>query len=270
MKIMPALLAHMHLVKDLIKENPKLFSSADYKYLIQGATFPDIYYITELKSITKKPNFSKFIHETDVDFYFARTLMRNAKNKQERLFAIGFLSHMILDKNVHNYLKKKEIYTDIKHMVSEYYLETKFHNSKIPLPRFPINLIRDCIKQCYPNEYEVYKNRMKISIKGLLFYEFANTYIIKKIINGRYRKENKSRWSLLNLPFKLARLSKYKKMGYDYTALLNPDISIKNLYLEDLYKEYLKSKKELINIMMEEELQVVDYTTHQTEIRDFV
>lgn len=268
---MPALLAHMHLVKDLIKENPKLFSSVDYKYLIQGATFPDIYYITELKSITKKPNFSKFIHEADNEYDFAKTLLRKSKNKQERLFAIGFLSHMILDKNVHNYLKKKGIYTDIKHMVSEYYLETKFHNSKIPLPRFPSTLIKESLKDCYPKDYDTYKNKIKISIRSLIFYEFANTFIVKKIINGRYRKENnKTRWSLLNLPFKLARLSKYKKMGYDYTALLNPDITIKEKYLEDIYKEYQKSKKELINTIIEDELNVVDYTTHQTEIRDFV
>lgn len=268
---MPALLAHMNLVKDLVKENPKIFSSADLKYLVQGATFPDIYYITELKSIVKKPNLSKFIHENDIDYSFAKTLLKKSKNKPERLFAIGLLSHLILDKRVHDYLKEKGIYTDIKHMVSEYYLETKFQNSKIPTPRLPLKLIKEGLKEQYPKDYNIYKTRIKLSIKSVLFYEFANTFIIKKIINGRYRTENnKTRWSLLNLPFKLARMSKYKKMGYDYTALLNPDISVKTLYLEDLYKKYIQSKKELINMIVEQELHVIDYMTHQTEIRDFI
>ena len=268
---MPGLLAHMTLIKELVRENPKLFSSADIKYLVQGATFPDIYYITELKSITNKPNFSKYIHEVGEDCDYAKILIQKSKNKQERLFAIGFLSHMILDRNVHGYLKKEGIYADIKHMVSEYYLETKFHSQKVPIPIFPNVLIKDCLKLYRPKDYDVYKKRLKISIRGLLFYEFVNTFIVNKIINGRYRKENKkTKWSLLNLPFKFARLSKYKKMGYDYTQLLNPDISIKNKYLEDMYKEYQKSKKELVNLIIEQELNVVDYTTHQTEINDFI
>jgi len=247
---MPALFAHINLVKELVKENPKLFSSRDIKYLIQGATYPDIYYMTGLQSITNKPNISRLLHENDGGYAFAKTLLKKSKNKQERLFAIGVLSHVILDKNAHNYLKKKGIYTDIRHMVAEYYLETKFHNCKIPRPHFPVRLIKESLKECYPKKYKIYKNRIKISLKSQIFYEFANTIIIKKIIKGRYRKENKKKWSLINLPFKLARLSKYKDIGYDYNALLNPDASIKRKHLAALYKEYLKSKKELTSIIL--------------------
>jgi len=267
---MPALLAHMQLVKDLVHENPKLFSNSDIKYLVQGANFPDIHYITNLRSLVNKPNFSKFLHENDTDYGYAKLLMKRAQNKQERLFAIGFLSHIVLDKNVHELLKKKGIYYDITHMVSEYYLEAKFPTQKIPTPRFPLKLIKDSFKTYYSKEYNTYKNRIKISIRSRVFYDFVNSFIIKKIINGRYRTENKRKWSLLSLPFKLSRLSKFKKMGYDYSALLHPDTSIKNKYLDDIHKEYQKSKIELINLIMEEELKVVDYASHQKEIRDFI
>ena len=50
---MAAILAHMQLVRDIVKENPKLFSKSDLRYLLQGATYPDVYYITGLRSITK-------------------------------------------------------------------------------------------------------------------------------------------------------------------------------------------------------------------------
>ena len=50
---MAAIFAHTQLVKDLVKENPKIFSKSDLRYLVQGATYPDIYYITGLRTIIK-------------------------------------------------------------------------------------------------------------------------------------------------------------------------------------------------------------------------
>lgn len=267
---MPALLAHINLVKEIVKENPKLFSSADLKFLIQGATYPDIYYITGIRTITKKPNFSKYIHEADNELVFSRMLLKNARNKKERLFAIGFLSHMLLDKNVHGYLKSVDIYADIRHIISEYYLETKFKASKIPTPEIPILLLKETLNEYSKNEYVVYKNKIKLSIRALTFYEFVNKLIINKIINKKYRLKSKKKWSIINIPFKLARISKYTKIGYNYLDLLNPDEEIKEKYLEPLYSEYKKTKKELINIVMEKELNVVNYVTRQTEIREFV
>lgn len=266
---MPALLAHMSLIKEIVKENPKLFSPKDLKYLIQGATYPDTYYVTGVRTLTKKPNLSKFLHEKGEDLEFAKLLIKNAKNKQEHLFAVGFLSHMMFDKNVHNYLKKNKIYTDAKHMISEYYLETLFYNQKIPIPKFPIKLIKETLKEYSPKDYEIYKKRIKLSVKALMFYEFANRIIIKSIINGRYRKQNKKKISLVSIPFKLARIAKYKKIGYNYNDLLNPDLSIKYKHIDFLYEEYLKTKKELINVIMEKELKITNYTAKQTELRDF-
>ena len=179
---MAAIFAHMQLVKDLVKENPKIFTKSDIKYLVHGATYPDIYYITGLRSITKKPNISKFIHETvDDDYNFGKLLLEKAKNRQERLFAIGFISHFILDKHVHNYINSHGIGKSIKHLMSEYYLETKFKNQKVPIPRFPIKLIKACIKEYYPKDYENYKKRIKLSINSIFFYQFANRIIINSI-----------------------------------------------------------------------------------------
>jgi hypothetical protein len=268
---MAAIFAHMQLVKDLTKENPKIFTKSDVKYLVQGATFPDIYYITGLRSLIKKPNISKFIHETvDEDYSFGKLLLEKAKNRKERLFALGFISHFILDKHVHDYINSHGLGKSIKHLMSEYYLDTKFKNQKVPTPRFPIKLIRNCLKEYYPKEYSAYSKRLKLSINSVLFYLFANKMIIKKIVNGRYRKEKyKKRLSLIDIPFKLARLSKYQKFGYDYKLLLNPDISVKIEHTENMYKEYLIAKKETFNIIIDYELGVSDYTTKQTKIIDF-
>lgn len=268
---MAAILAHMQFVRDAVKENPKLFSKSDLKYLLQGATYPDIYYITGLRSITKKPNFSKFVHETmDEDYSFAKLLLERAKNQQEKLFALGFISHFVLDKHIHNYINSTELAHSVKHLVSEYYLDTKFKNQKIPIPRYPLKLIKTCFKEYYPMDYEKFKKRTKLSINSIIFYDFANRFLIKKIVNARYRKgKYKTRLSLLNVPFKLARLSKYQKFGYDYRALLNPDISIKIEHTEKMYKLFLKAKEEFIDLVIDYELHISDYTSKQKRIIDF-
>lgn len=268
---MAAILAHMQFVRDVITENPKIFSKSDLRYLIQGATYPDIYYITGLRSITKKPNVSKLLHETTDDEYsFAKLLLEKAKNRQEKLFALGFISHFILDKYIHDYINSTELSHSVKHLVSEYYLDTKFKNQKIPIPRYPLKLIKSCFKEYYPKDYDKYKKRIKLSINSIIFYEFANRFIINKIVNARYRKEKyNTRLSLLNIPFKLARLSKYQKLGYDYKALLNPDISIKKKHIEKMYALFLKAKEEFIDFIADYELHVSDYTSKQRKIIDF-
>jgi hypothetical protein len=268
---MAAILAHMQLVRDIVKENPKLFSKSDLRYLLQGATYPDVYYITGLRSITKKPNFSKFVHETmDEDYSFAKLVLEKAKNKPEKLFAIGFISHFILDKHIHDYINSTELGNNVKHLVSEYYLDTKFKNQKIPTPRYPLKLIRTCVKKYYPKDYDTFKKRIKLSINSLIFYDLVNRFIIKKIVNARYRKEKyKTKLSILNVPFKIARLSKYQKLGYDYKALLNPDISIKKKHTEKMYKIYLKAKEEFIDFVIDYELHISDYTSKQKKIVDF-
>lgn len=268
---MAAILAHMQLVRDLVKENPKLFSKSDLRYLIQGATYPDIYYITGLRSITKKPNVSKYLHETvDDDYSFGKIMLEKAKNKQERLFALGFISHFILDKHIHNYINSTELEHSVKHLVSEYYLDTKFKNQKIPIPRYPLKLIKACFKESNPKEYEKFKKRIKLSVNSILFYQFVNRFLINKIINARYKKEKyKKRLSLLDIPFKLARLSKYQKHGYDYKALLNPDISIKKEHTEKMYSLFYKAKGEFLDFILDYELKISDYTSKQTKILDF-
>ncbi len=267
-------LTHIALVKELAMENPKLFSKNDCKYLIQGAIYPDIYYITELKTITIKPNFSKFIHEMEESICgdnFGRHMLKDAKNRQERLFAIGFISHFFLDKRIHDYLRKKNIYSGLSHTVCEYYLDIKFPSQNVPSPRFPHKLIKNTLQKQYPKYYEIYKKKIAVSTRKQVFFDFANRVIIKKIINGRYRKDNyRNRLSLLNLSFKLARLSKYKKMGYDFNSILNPNIQLRKEHLENLYAEYQKAKKETLDYIMDEEFRIYDYTTKQTELRDFL
>lgn len=268
---MAAILAHMQLIRDTVKENPKLFSKSDLRYLLQGATYPDVYYITGLRSLTKKPNFSKFVHEImDNDYGFAKVMLEKAKNRPEKLFAFGFISHFILDKHIHDYINSTELGYNVKHLVSEYYLDTKFKNQKIPAPKFPVKLIKSCLKECYPKDYDKFDRRIKLSINSIMFYNFANRFIIKKIVNARYRKEKyKTRLSIINVPFKIARLSKYKKLGYDYRALLNPDISIKKAHTEKMYKLYLKAKEEFIDFVVDYELNISDYTSKQKKLKDF-
>ncbi|MFA5746199.1 MAG: zinc dependent phospholipase C family protein [archaeon] len=268
---MPSLFAHIQLVKDLIEENPKLFAHSDLKYLSQGAIFPDIHFITDVRTLTNKPNFSTFILEHDIEYIYGKSLLDNAQNKQERLFALGVISHLILDKHVHNYFKEKGFYNNVLHVVSEYYLETKFPNYKIPLPKFPLKLVKICFKKTYPKYYDTYKNRIKVSIAGIVFFQFANRFIITRIINARYRKDNyKKRLALYEIPFKLAKSEKYKKMGYDFTPFLNPDTKVRDEHLDNMMKCYKYAKKEFTDFVMDYELNVPDYTTKQTEIRDFI
>ena len=140
----------------------------------------------------------------------------------------------------------------------------------MPIPRYPIKLIKTGFKEYYPKEYEKFKKRIKLSINSVLFYGFVNRFIIKKIINARYRKEKyKTRLSLIDIPFKLARLSKYQKWGYDYKTLLNPDISIKKNHTEKMYKLFLKAKEEFIDFAIDYELHISDYTSKQKRIIDF-
>jgi hypothetical protein len=84
----------------------------------------------------------------------------------------------------------------------------------------------------------------------LLFFKLANQ-VINKIVNQKYRviSKKKTKISIQNMLIKIAQMFKYKKMGLNVSSVLNPDIKIKFKHLENMYREYLTTVKEMENVV---------------------
>lgn len=247
---MASILTHIALIKEIKNKYPKLFTKKDLNYLMSGSVYPDLFYFTQIKDYNKYPNLSHFLHQDNNGLDFGEKLLINAKTKKEICFAIGFISHFLLDRNIHNYFHKKNIYYSIEHSICECYLDAEFEKSKIIIPYFPKKLLKNIIKEYDKKNTKKYLSQINANKTKLLFFKLANQ-VINKIVNQKYRviSKKKTKISIQNMLIKIAQMFKYKKMGLNVSYVLNPDIKIKFKHLENMYREYLTTVKEMENII---------------------
>ena len=249
---MASLLTHTNLVKEIKDKYPKLFTKKDLSYLISGATFPDLFYFTHIRDYTKHPNFSNFLHKKNNGLKYAKELLKKAETKKDICFAIGFYSHFLLDKKIHSYLKKRKINKHISHQICECYLDAEFEKSKIIIPYYPKKMLKQIIKEFNEEHAKKYINQINMNKTKTFSFKISNQ-VINKIVNQKYRviSKKKKYSKFKKILTKLTQMFKYKKMGQNITALLNPDLNIKFKHIENLYREYtfaLKEMEKIVNI----------------------
>jgi len=255
---MPNTTTHIKFIREIQQKYPELFIHIDDYFLYSGSIFPDIYYFIPYKMKYTYSNLSAFWHK-DFDFCieFGEKLLQYSRNYFEVSFALGFISHGILDKHIHKYLKSKKICDKVTHLVAEFYLDAHFNINVVPIPIYPRLLLQKVINEEYSYLPKKYFNQTRInSIK--LFVFFIKQLLIRNSINAKYSVKKKmfllKIFELLKSSFfkiieKFIFETKLKKVGYKMSDILNPDSKIKDLYLDDMLKVVKKGQTEFIEVL---------------------
>ncbi len=239
---MPNPTTHLSLMKELVQEKPELFKGIDIRYFLSGAVFPDIGYFMPC---IKKKQFSIYLHRgINSTITFAKHLMKIAKTRKEKSFALGFMSHAIIDKEVHDKLAKLKLYA-VNHLVAEYFLDAEFNKD---LSFIFCKTSSRIIKQTMIKEKKEHLiDSAKFNLFNRLYYQLSQI-LIKRFALNRYSskiKKNKFVDFLVKKSFKKP-LFEFKT---NINEMMKPNQLIKKKSLKILLKACDNGKKEFVKIM---------------------
>ncbi len=240
---------HISFIKEIYLENQKHFKGLDLEQLCYGAVYPDIFYVNIFPN---KNNLSWYLHGLyDLNFgiVFGKQLLKNAVNNKEKSFAIGFISHFVLDKYIHGYLKKYKMYDQVEHMVLEFYLQAKTSvQEKIIVGKQQNTLIDRVIERYYFKDQKKYKIKYKVTRLRKIFFKFVCNTLFRKTVFTSYVHASKRNvfkniflGGLYYLPF---RAHQYKVKSFLY-----PNYEVSKKYLYDLLEEYVQAKYEFVRLL---------------------
>ena len=180
---MPSLFTHLNFVDEEINKNP-ILKKLDSTAIKLGSIIPDIDYFV----YKKKVKIFHFMHHNyDLGITFAKDLLREAKTREEVSFAMGFLSHVILDKEVHSYLEKTVDTSE--HILLEYIIDSRYAYDVFPKSIFPKDLFRRTITKKHNNYLQDINH---ITSFNLWFYKIA-FFFYKSLIISRFIKA-RAKW----------------------------------------------------------------------------
>jgi len=220
---MPSLFTHLNFVDEEINKN-SILKKLDIAEIKLGSIIPDIDYFVSKKKIKI---FHFLHHNYDLGITFAKDLLREAKTREEVSFAIGFLSHVILDKEVHSYLEKEVDASE--HFRLEYIIDSRYAYEVFPRSIFPKDLFRRTITKKHNNYI---KDINHITPFNLWFYKIAFFFYKSLIISRFIRARAKWYHNLLTI---VSENKKHKK------------IKIKNILRGRIDKDKIKLVEERID-----------------------
>jgi len=181
---MPNPTTHLSLMKELIQEKPTLFKDINIKYFLSGSVFPDIGYFIP----NKKKQFSIYLHRgLNSTITFSKHLLKVAKTNKEKSFALGFMSHGIVDKEVHEKLEKLKLYA-VDHITAEYFLDSEFNKDLSFIFCKTSNRI---IKQTLIKEKKEHLSKIaSFNWFNRLYYQLSQI-LIKRFALNRYNSKKK-------------------------------------------------------------------------------
>jgi hypothetical protein len=235
MIFMPSISTHLYIGQKVLDNNNKL----DKNYFLSGSIFPDIYYFFK-----KENNVSDYWHEKDdknkIGVDFGYKLIKNSNNIKELSFSLGFLSHFLVDKKVHNYLRENNMLKNYKHQIIENFLSIE-HNTKIPFLRYPKSLLLKSFKN-----QKSYKKQIDFNFcKKTLF--LLKIKIVNWAIYEKYKKKKNN--FVLNLLLNII----YSDFPKKYRQkVIFPDYSIKQKHLKEIKKKITSSEKEINKVIKKE------------------
>lgn len=232
---MATALTHIGFVNDLKKQNPKFFKNLNLDYVYSGALFPDYYGFYQIQ-LKKKYELVPIIKNKN-GVLFGKRMLKLSKTKEEKSFAIGFITHSILDEYFHNYFRKFNASIE-EHLILEFFYDCKFKNLKIPLVKYPSKIIEKTLLK-YHKKFNLKKTDItKIKLLGYyLFLKEIQTQIILK----KYVAKKKSYMDIISLFFYRGK--------FNLKKLLNPDSQLKNKHVKKLEMEYKKALLKNIEIL---------------------
>jgi len=180
---MPSILTHLNFIDEEHKSNANL-KKLDLGLMKLGSIFPDIDYYVPKRKI-KMLHFMHHNYQLGIDF--SKELLNNAKTKEEVSFAIGFLSHFIIDKEVHLYLETET--NPQEHLLIEFFIDSRYAFEKYPTGKFPKDLFRRTIITKHKNYI---KDLKKINWIHLQAYKII-FYMYKSLIISRFIK-TRTKW----------------------------------------------------------------------------
>lgn len=234
---MPTALTHLGFVETLRKNRATFFKKLDLRHLVSGALFPDYYgfYNVQLKL---KPEFFYEIRNQK-GITFGKRMYSLAKTNSEKSFAIGFITHSVIDKHFHNYFKKHKITSTEEHLMLEFFYDCKFKDFRISPVIYPKDIIGKTLKKYYKDIDYTKTHITKLKLLG--YYLFLKE-VQGQIINKKYIFKNKlSRMDFIAIPF-------YKK-PINLKKLITPDHKLKKKHMKKLEKEFVSAKKEMLKII---------------------
>ncbi len=177
---MPSLFTHLNFIDEEISNNPNV-RKLDSSCLKFGSIIPDIDYFVHKKKI----KIFHFMHYNyDLGITFAKDLLREAKTREEVSFAIGFLSHVILDKEVHSYLETTVDTSEHLHL--EYIIDSRYAYERFPKASFPKDLFKRTITKKYNNYIQDINHINFLHIQEYrLAFLFYKSMIISNFIKAR-------------------------------------------------------------------------------------
>lgn len=98
---------HYYCGKSVIKNNPNLIKDDKLFYL--GCQGPDIFFYKKYAVHTTPKNLGELIHKDQTKEVFNQVLLYLKENYSEAVlsYIVGWISHYILDKNIHPYIDSK-------------------------------------------------------------------------------------------------------------------------------------------------------------------
>jgi hypothetical protein len=234
---MPTMLAHLGFVEKLRKKKPIFFKNLDLRYLVSGSLFPDYYGFYKIQTNLNPDFFDEIRNEKGI--IFGKRMYSVAKTNAEKSFAIGFISHNVLDKHFHNYFNKHKINNiPEQHLMLEFFYDCKFRNVRISPVIYPENIIEKTIEKHYTNLNSKTAHVTKIKLLG--YYLFLKE-IQAKIVQRKYIEKKKSYLDLLAVFF-------YKK-PLNLKKILVPDTKLKKMHIKNLEQKFNDAEKEMLKII---------------------
>ena len=228
-------LTHLAIVNELKNCKKQLFDWLAMDYVYSGALFPDYCFFYWL-CLNKHCGFEGRI-KNEKGIAFGETLFKVSKNREELSFAVGVISHCVLDKHFHKYLKENNIKKE-SHLAMELFYDCRYLNLDVPKLRYPKRFIERTLAECYGYKQE----KFGITKFGLNIYTLFLREIKNQILKKKYA--GKGETSYIDL---LALLSKFKKMNMK--KLLNPKLNNKEKHLKNLEICYGRAVKECNKIL---------------------
>jgi len=222
---MPMARTHQTFVKDL---------NYNKNYLYSGAIFPDYFSFTRIHLGRHHQFFELIRNKKAIDF--AKEMLCLSKTKEEKAFSVGFLSHIILDRYFHDYLKKNKITSIEDHLSTEFFYDTKFKRKMdIPFIVLPKGLLERTILKHYKK-----KIKLKVYFYELMLFSLYLKTIQREIIDNKHINPKPSYVDILALFF-------YKK-PVNLNKIIMPDKKLKR-HIKNLELEFKKAKKEMLKII---------------------
>lgn len=235
---------HLHFINKEYSKNPQLFSDFDMSQIYFGTTLADIYFAKLFGD--KKTSFGFKLHVGSFGMFFAKRLFAEARTKKERSFALGFMSHMILDKYIHGYLFKHGLFHVGEHIVLEFFLAAALspEKNKLTTKRLPASYFKGTLKKYYPNDYFKYKRELGVGILKLLIYKFSSETIMRYTVITKYIPSIPEQKKFFDYLLKKCYRMSFKPYGYKIDDIVYPSQNTRKKHTANMVKEYRLAEKE--------------------------